>query len=108
MENLNEFIYINDLFSVYGATLTTKQKEMMEAYYVFNLSVQEIADQLKISKSAVSDALKVSIKHLENLEAIVGHIAYKKNVTERFNKIKEKTEDQDILALLKMGEQDGI
>lgn len=56
----------------------------------------------------MSDALKVSVKHLENLEAIIGHIAYKKTVTERFNKIKEMTEDQDILALLKMEEQDGI
>lgn len=108
MENFNEFIYINDLFSVYGDTLTTKQKEMMEAYYVFNLSVQEIADQLQISKAAVSDALKVSVKHLENLERIVGHIAYKNRVAQLLMTIKEKTKEQDVLALINEEEDHGI
>lgn len=108
MENLNEFIYINDLYSVYGETLTAKQKEMMESYYVYNLSIQEIADQLKVSKAAVSDALKVSVKHLENLESIVGHIAYKKSVRQLLEKIKEETQEPNILALITEEEQDGI
>ncbi len=100
MDNLQEFIYINELLVIYGKSLTEKQLAIMESYYVFNLSLQEIADNLNISKAAVSDAIKVSLGHLENLEKIVGHLAYKKRVEELHHKIIEETTDEDIKKLL--------
>ena len=107
MENLQEFIYINDLLVIYGKTLTEKQQVIMESYYVFNLSLQEIATNLGISKAGVSDAIKVSIKHLENLEHVVGHLAYKNKTENLLAKIEEETTDEHIKKLLSE-DQDGI
>lgn len=101
MENLQEFIYVNELLAIYGPSLTPKQQTIMEQYYVFNLSLQEIATNLKISKAAVSDAIKVSLGHLENLETIVGHLAYKNKVEALHKKIAEETCDEHIKKLLK-------
>ena len=100
MGNLQEFVYINELLVIYGKTLTNKQQEIMEAYYVFNLTLQEIAENLAISKAAVSDALKVSITHLENLEKIVGHYAYKNKTENLLEKIREQTSEEHIKKLL--------
>lgn len=80
MERAQEFLHVNELFAVYGETLTKRQQFIMREYYKFNLSIQEIADHLKISKAAVSDALKVATNHLTLLELKVGHIAYKARV----------------------------
>jgi len=100
MENVQEFIYINELLAIYGKSLTEKQLAIMESYYVFNLSLQEIANNLNISKAAVSDAIKVSLGHLENLETIVGHLAYKTRIEQLHQKIIEETTDEDIKKLL--------
>lgn len=108
MDKIQEFNYANELLEVYGDTLTTKQREIMESYYIFNLTTQEIADNLSISKAGVSDALKVSLKHLENLEIIVGHLAYKKKNEALLARIEEITEDEKVLSLLKTEENNGI
>ena len=57
MDDLEEFDYINNLFLIYGNLLTEKQKEIVEQYYVYNLSLSEISENINISRSAVSDSL---------------------------------------------------
>ena len=53
MDNLDEFNYINELFDTYGVLLSESQQQMLEQYYVFNLSLGEIAEELNISRAAV-------------------------------------------------------
>lgn len=108
MEQILEFNRINELFAVYGKTLTHRQQLIMEAYYVYNLGVQEIADELGISKAAISDALKVSIAHLESLEKIIGHIAYKQSVHKLHQEISAETSDEKVKARLSEDEDNGI
>lgn len=108
MEQIFEFNRVNDLYAVYGKTLTHRQQLIMESYYIYNLGVQEIADELAISKAAVSDALKVSIAHLESLEQIIGHIAYKQRVETLHQKISAETSDEHVKALLSEEEDNGI
>lgn len=100
MENLQEFIYINELLVIYGKTLTNKQQEIMEAYYVFNLTLQEIAENLDISKAAVSDAIKVSVGHLEHLEKTIGHYAYKNKMEKLLKRVQAETTDEHVKKLL--------
>ena len=57
MKKIEEFDYINNLFLIYGNLLTEKQKEIVEQYYVYNLSLSEISENINISRSAVSDSL---------------------------------------------------
>ncbi len=107
MEQVQEFLYINELLAIYGKSLTHRQQLIMENYFVYNLGVIEIATELNISKAAVSDALKVSIKHLETLEKIVGHLAYKNKVNKLHDEIRSLTDDERIIKLL-AEDDDGI
>lgn len=65
---LNEFNLMNELYDLYGYLLTDKQKNIFEKYYFYNLSLQEIAEELLISKSAVLDNLEHTKKNLMNYE----------------------------------------
>ncbi len=65
---LNEFNLMNELYDLYGYLLTDKQKNIFEKYYFYNLSLQEIAEELLISKSAVLDNLEHAKKNLMNYE----------------------------------------
>ena len=51
-KKLEQFIYFNELFAVYGKLLTPRQQEVFSMYYLYNLSQQEISEALKISKAA--------------------------------------------------------
>ncbi len=65
---LDEFNLMNELYDLYGSLLTEKQKSVFENYYFFNLSLQEIADNLSISKAGVLDNLEHAKKNLLNYE----------------------------------------
>jgi uncharacterized protein len=75
---LDEFNYINGLYEIYKNLLTEKQILIMDKYYIFNLSFGEIASELKISRSAVCDALEHGKEKLINYENTL-HI-YKKHM----------------------------
>lgn len=48
------------LWDAYGPLLTDAQREICEKYYMYDLSLSEIAEEKGVSKQAVSDALKTS------------------------------------------------
>ena len=48
------------LWDLYGPLLTDVQREICEKYYMYDLSLSEIAEEKGVSKQAVSDALKTS------------------------------------------------
>ena len=68
MSSLSDFDYINTLLLTYGELLTDKQKEIANLFFEFNLSQQEIADNLSISKQAVSDTLETVTSKLVRFE----------------------------------------
>lgn len=76
MENFENFIYVNELIMLYGSVLTERQRSIMEDYYQYNLSLNEIAENRAITKSAVGDALKVGLKKLSDLEKKIGFHNY--------------------------------
>ena len=63
-----KFIYLNNLFSLYHSLLSETQKEILQDYYEYNLSLSEISENRNISRSAVDDALKKGTKKLNELE----------------------------------------
>jgi predicted DNA-binding protein YlxM (UPF0122 family) len=65
---MNNFIYYNNLFDIYSSFLTDNQKEIFILYYEENLSMQEIADLKKVSKSFVGKSIKDSEDKLNTLE----------------------------------------
>ncbi len=56
------------LFDFYGPLLTQRQQTIYQLYFDDDLSLGEIADQLKISRQAVFDVLKRSGLSLEAFE----------------------------------------
>jgi len=72
MDSVVETVRINRLLDIYGRLLTTSQYEIMCDYYQANLSLAEISEIRKISRTAVQDAIKKSIEKLENCEEKLG------------------------------------
>lgn len=68
MNNLDEVLYINSLLDIYKNLLTENQKRVMEMYYVYNLSLSEIGEELNISRAGVNDTIKKSINSLKKYE----------------------------------------
>ena len=68
MTDIEQFERINSLLLSYGEILSSSQKEVLSAYYSFNLSISEIAEERNVSRAAVEDALKKGVKRLEELE----------------------------------------
>ncbi len=66
--NINDKIYINSLLDFYEGLLTDRQNEILEMYYRKDYSMIEISTELNISKAAVSDIVKRTVKQLENYE----------------------------------------
>lgn len=62
----------NRLFDAYGALLTARQRRLVRRYYQDDLSLGEIAVQMRISRQAVHDGLRRALAALERYEAALG------------------------------------
>lgn len=100
MEDFNRFLYVNDLLSYYGNFLTEKQLDIMKQYYQLNLSLQEIAENLTISRAAVSDTMKKALQHLENFEKNLQLIDRAKKLTILIEKLEESKLSDDQISLI--------
>ncbi|WP_249226905.1 YlxM family DNA-binding protein [Alicyclobacillus mengziensis] len=60
---------MGDLYDLYGALLTDRQKEMVELYYLDDWSLSEIASHFGVSRQAVHDNLHRSAEQLETYES---------------------------------------
>lgn len=65
-------IQIGLLFDFYGKLLSNKQYEAIELYYVHDLSLSEIGEQLDISRQGVHDLIKRGEKRLNTYEEKLG------------------------------------
>ncbi|MTI69973.1 MAG: YlxM family DNA-binding protein [Firmicutes bacterium] len=61
-------VEIGYMFDFYGKLLSKKQRSAIELYYIHDLSLSEIGEQLKISRQGVYDTLKRAEKKLYNFE----------------------------------------
>lgn len=65
---MEDFVYYNDLFDIYGDLLTIKEQNIFKDYYQEDLSLSEIANEKKISRSAVQKTVKVVLDKLQYYE----------------------------------------
>ena len=66
---MEEFVYYGLLFDIYEHLLNDKSKEFFKLYYEENLTLQEIADNLDVSKSYIGRIIKNTEKKLDELES---------------------------------------
>lgn len=61
---MNDFVYFGELFNIYKFLLTEKQKDVFSLYYEENLSLSEIAEIKKVSKSNIGKMITNTKKKL--------------------------------------------
>ena len=68
---MEEVLYYNELYDLYGGLLTDKQKQYFEDYYFHNLSYAEMASNYSISRNAVFRQLHITLNKLKEYELIL-------------------------------------
>lgn len=72
MADMEERVELNYLLDFYGPLLTEHRQEVMRLYCEEDLSQQEIADQLQITRQGVFDTLAKAKRQLAGYEAKLG------------------------------------
>lgn len=65
---MEKFVYCNYLLEIYKDLLTEKNYQIFNLYYGENLSISEIAELEKVSRSFVGSSIKNTEKKLEIFE----------------------------------------
>ncbi len=65
---MEEFVYYNSLFDIYGSLLTLKEQDTFKDYYQEDLSLSEIANENNVSRTAVQKTVKNVLEKLNYYE----------------------------------------
>lgn len=100
MDILEKTLEIIEVYDLYQALLTDKQKEYFESYYFDNYSITEISENLKVSRNAVHDQLKKTVNKLNDFETKLGLRKSGKEKSIIIKKILEVSKDEEVNKLL--------
>ena len=101
----NKLIENTLLLDYYGDLLTKHQVDILNEYYNEDHSMSEIATNIGISKAAVQDLIKRSIKQLQNYEKVLKLIQRDNelnDVLDQMRSEKDKTIDKYIKKIEKL------
>lgn len=84
------------LNEIYGSQLSSKQNEIIKAYYDFDLSITEIAENNNTTRQAVCDAVKKGEQALERLEKDMGFYEKQMMLKSSVEEINKLLEDGDV------------
>lgn len=65
---MEDVVYYNSLYDLYGCLLTDKQKQYFEDYYFHNLSFAEMAENYNVSRNAAFNQVHIVIAKLNEYE----------------------------------------
>jgi uncharacterized protein len=99
--SIDKKIRTGNLYAVYGALLTIKQKDILELYINEDLSLGEISETYSISRQAVFDTLKRSDASLEDYEGKLGFFEKVENQNRHIKSIMDKLKTVSEEAVLK-------
>ena len=80
MEELKKTVLFGDLFELYGKLLSPSQQRVASLYFNEDLTLSEIAENMKVSRQAIFDSLKKSEKKLLEIESKVGALKIIENL----------------------------
>ncbi|NLJ78550.1 MAG: DNA-binding protein [Tissierellia bacterium] len=90
---INRLVKINILFDFYGKLLSDRQYIAIELYYMHDLSLSEIGEELNISRQGVYDTLKRAENKLFEYEDILGLVNKFKHNIDEIEKIYQITDE---------------
>ena len=85
---MEDIIYYNELYDLYGDLLTEKQRKYFEDYYFHNLSFSEMAENYEVSRNAAFKQLHIVLQKLDEYESIL-------HLKEKRDKILDILKDSD-------------
>ncbi len=101
---MDKNILVTLLYDTYGKLLTKKQQEIFEEYYLYNLSLREIAQNRNISYQGVRDSIKTSESMLKSFEESLGMLKILQNVQKAYSICRDSKDlnknKQELLKLL--------
>jgi len=100
MNILDKAIEVIELYDVYQDLLTEKQKGYMESYYYNNYSITEISENMNVSRNAVHDQLKRTVKKLYDYELKLELRSKGKKRNKITEKIKNEKDLKKVLYLV--------
>lgn len=93
---MDKNIHISMLLEMYGKLLTDKQSDVIDLYYNQNLSLGEIAEELKITRQGVRKSLVDGEKKLLDIEEKLGFLEEKERRVKIIKEIIKNTNDKSI------------
>ena len=96
---MDDLVYYNRLYDLYGELLTAKQREYFEYYYFENLSLGEIADNLKVSRNAAFKQINIVKEKLDFYEDKLRLNEKSKKILKIARKIKDEKLKEEIEGL---------
>ena len=69
---MEDVIYYNELYDLYGKLLTDKQRKYFEDYYFNNLSLGEMAEEYNVSRNAIFKQIHNVVDKLKDYEEKLG------------------------------------
>ncbi len=97
---MDKVLYFNDLFAIYKELLTNREQEIFSFYYEENLSMGEIADNLKVSRASIGNTIKTVERKLEEYETILKINEKNKKILEICQALKEEKIKENLLELV--------
>jgi predicted DNA-binding protein YlxM (UPF0122 family) len=107
MDIIEQKIEIMELYDLYQELLTQKQRDYLEAYYYEDESIGEIAEELDVSRNAVHDLIKRSVKKLydyENGLKLREKRIFRNEIIEKIKQENDVDKIQELIAELEKGE----
>lgn len=98
--NIEERVQIAILTKYYGKLLTTKQQNIISMYVDNNLSLAEVAEELKISRQAVKDSLDKTYNSLTKFEKDLQFILRDDKIKKILNEELPEKAKEKILSIL--------
>ena len=97
---MEEVVYYNNLYDLYGNLLTEKQKQYFEDYYFNNLSFSEMAENYNVSRNAVFKQLHIVIDKLEEYENKLQLFKKKEKLLKVIDKVADRKLKEELEGLL--------
>ena len=97
---MDDVIYYNNLYDLYGELLTKKQRMYFEDYYFHNLSFAEMAENYGVSRNAVFKQIHIVLEKLEEYEKCLLLFQKKNKLIEISEQISDESLKAEVLDIL--------
>ena len=93
---MDEVVYYNSLYDLYGSLLTEKQKEYFEDYYFHNLSFSEMAEDYDVSRNAAFKQVHIVMQKLDEYEEKLKLFQKRQKILEISSKISDSSIQEEL------------